>query len=365
MSSFLKRYRVTLSTRTPVFIGSGQVIGKREYIRYLQPGKVAAPVIYFPDTAKLYEDAVKHHKGREYEQYVMSGQGERRDLGAWCKTNGLTVSEEKWGGYTVSLPKLDGNVLNEIHAFVKDAYGLPYIPGSSLKGMLRTIIARGLVNDSKPDSDADVAKKFQILKDTNGERLTPQLADFMRGIRIADSAPLSTSDLTICQKIDLRAELNKQTNRFTNDLPTFKECLKPGVKATFDMTVDTKLLSQTGFDTYFDKTIRKEKGDISCFDRDVTAYVLKYHKYRERFNFQDYAADKYLRVYLGGGAGFHTKTVHNPTDFKSVNSRLPKKMGRIEIRRKGLAPSVLKCTEYGGKLMEMGQCSIAVEEVTL
>ena len=35
----------------------------------------------------------------------------------------------------------------EIVTFIKDTYGMPYVPGSSLKGMFRTaLIARELLN---------------------------------------------------------------------------------------------------------------------------------------------------------------------------------------------------------------------------
>lgn len=39
--------------------------------------------------------------------------------------------------------------MNDLNTFVKDAFGRPYIPGSSLKGALRTAILNDLKEDTK------------------------------------------------------------------------------------------------------------------------------------------------------------------------------------------------------------------------
>lgn len=48
----------------------------------------------------------------------------------------------------------------EIDAFIKDAYGMPYIPGSSIKGMIRTaLIAWEIRKD--PENIQRIERKLQ------------------------------------------------------------------------------------------------------------------------------------------------------------------------------------------------------------
>jgi len=373
MSGFLKRYKITLTTQSPVFIGSGETISKKEYIRASviqgKDGKRivwgrqkdSEPAVYIPDMAKLYAAARAADRGEDLERYFLRGQV---DLADWCSENDMQISFKGWGGYVLSIPPDVDGTLNEIQAFIKDPYGNPYVPGSSLKGMLRTIIARGLLGDRKPDR-AVITDLFQKLKDANGEKLSQQLADLLRAVRISDSAPLSPGDLTVCQKIDLRTSPN-MLGSMANALPTFKECLKPDVSINFTMSVDTELLAGTQLEGYFDRTIpevdiKGKRVERSRFEVDLLSFAKKYFAYREKFKFDDYAPPRKAYVYLGGGAGFHTKTLHRPDDLHTVNSILPDNMQGHFVKRSFVAPSVLKCTCYEGKLYEMGQCAIKIE----
>lgn len=76
--------------------------------------------------------------------------------------------------------------LNEIVAFVKDEFGNPYIPGSSLKGAIRTI----LVNEEFKTDDVP-------WKDGN---------NIFNEIRVSDSKPISVDNLTLVQKWDYNAK---------------------------------------------------------------------------------------------------------------------------------------------------------------
>ena len=61
------------------------------------------------------------------------------------------------------------------------------------------------------------------------------VCDELSGLRISDSRPLNTKDLILCQKIDKGIDGKDQM------LPTFRECLKPGIKICFDMTIDESM----------------------------------------------------------------------------------------------------------------------------
>ena len=61
---------------------------------------------------------------------------------------------------------------------VRDPYtGLPIVPGSSLKGKLRTLLARSLCQDieNMPECSADDARILRLFGDEQTHRVTPQV----------------------------------------------------------------------------------------------------------------------------------------------------------------------------------------------
>lgn len=113
----------------------------------------------------------------------------------------------------------------QIMACIKDPYGNPYIPGSSIKGMLRTILlcAELMKQEKKYDIDREnivlnlrqenVKRKQVLARDIKNiecktfhtlnrpdQKETDAVNDNMSGIIISDSEPLSCNDLILCQK---------------------------------------------------------------------------------------------------------------------------------------------------------------------
>ncbi len=99
-------------------------------------------------------------------------------------------------------------VLREIRECIKDARDRPYIPGSSLKGALRTTLLRvqtdkrvfqradfGRAGGAREAKSADdMLEKEELGRDPN--------RDVFRALQVADSAPLSSAALTL-QRIQM------------------------------------------------------------------------------------------------------------------------------------------------------------------
>ncbi len=131
-------------------------------------------------------------------------------------------------------------VLREIRECIKDAQDRPYIPGSSLKGALRTALLRvqtdkrifrradfGKAGRSREAKSADdMLEKAELGRDPN--------RDVLRALQVADSAPLSTAMLTL-QRVQMVPGL-------TVDV----EAIARGARFTAGLRVDTWLLEQRG-----------------------------------------------------------------------------------------------------------------------
>ena len=110
---------------------------------------------------------------------------------------------------------------------IKDAYSNPYIPGSSLKGMFRTIIlGADIINMAHKYQNAgqdlirnlnnrnlNIKNLDKDIKNIEGikyrtlhrERTQPLDAvnDVLQGFLVSDSEPLTVDSLVLCQKVDI------------------------------------------------------------------------------------------------------------------------------------------------------------------
>ena len=138
----LQVFDLTLKTQSPLFVGSGRKIGKREYI--YSPNQGCVKIL---NMELFFDYMLRHDLVRQFEKFMLSSNSSLLDF--WTRDCHLA---EDW----LEHPKLMGdkpliqyrlavtedvagyNGTKEIHQFQRDAYGRAYIPGSSLKGALRT-----------------------------------------------------------------------------------------------------------------------------------------------------------------------------------------------------------------------------------
>lgn len=366
---FLKRYQIKLEVLTPIFIGSGLELNKKEYIYYRNNYEA-----WIPNKVKLFKSIMENHLVEQYEQYMLNG---KEPLLNWMKSVGYSDKEIKglcdyFLDCAYALENLNRPI--GISEFMKDPYGLPYVPGSSIKGAIRSALLgnRILVHPEKYGGICKSAfecettikgrpnkrylmtegKKveevgFHVLEKT--EKVSNARNDELKGLIVGDSKPLNLNDLTLCQKVDVRLDGKK------NSLNTLRECLKPGTVVEFDMTVDTTVLNLSIEEI--------EKALTSVFQFYQEMYVKKFTEISDR---------DCGNLYLGGGSGYGTKTVayellDDWNRMKMVGNlmdiRFPKHGHRSDAK-KGVSPHTLKCTKYGGKLVEMGKCRMEIQEIS-
>lgn len=368
MKEYLKTYRIELLTQGPVFIGSGSEISKKEYVR---EGKT----IYIPDLAKLYGYISEKRRDREFQEFMLDESA--KDLRRWMMNNKIPASDYvKWSDYQLDASDAlgDGNQTLTIKTFIKDAYGCPYIPGSSLKGALRTILEAYIIErdwDSFAGNREDIQREMHrskgkyYLQNENKQLgiqafhslerkkndLKNAVNDIMSCIRVSDSQPLTTECLVLCKKIDVSVNGNE------NPINITRECIRPNTKVMFDLTVTEE----------FPFTIEEIREAISMF-------VKNYDK-----NFLSFFSKKGLKLpapesnmlWLGGGVGYVSKTVMYPLfgyqrGLEIVSTIMQKTTEKQKDDKhkddlaNGLSPHMLKCTRCQGKLYEFGRCRITI-----
>ena len=395
MESYLRRGYIEFLTLSPVFIGSGKELNKKEYIYDRNAGS-----IYLVDFRKMCEGLQSRKLLDAFESYLMEDvEDSNRKQGGYPRQNrelihflrDNRVPEAAYKTWYIGAVKVADNSMNmhsakPIQMFMRNAQGRPYVPGSSFKGMLRTILetryflehrdeaeevadsVRAEVEDtvgeekkinrtrflSREDSMIDVKsmhrEMFEVYKNNPEKSLADQNNDMLRGLLVGDSEPISLDDMCICQKIDLTLRGEQKP------LNLMRECIKPGIVIRIPITIDTSVCPFT------------VKDILAAMEEYNKNYISQFSRF---FTGCPPTRGNKTTFYLGGGAGYLSKTVtygimHGSDAVKTtseiIDQTLPPRV-RNEHKhhldlRKGVSPHVMKCTLYRGSLCQMGACCV-------
>lgn len=332
----MNNYRLTLEVLTPVYIGSGSKITKKDFeLRNNQ--------------AHIY-DPLKLHSilGLWYEQFLMDNSSFTDFL---SKNKHFNIKPAL--KYSVFCGDRTIRKSDNIEEFIKDPYGNPYIPGSSIKGAIRTAILSYII---KNDPSKYTRFKNDPIDKWNNARNIEELAfgkfqnDKFKNIKISDSKPLPKDGLILSKKIDTFKD--GQSN---NKLNLCRESLKPGTKIEFNLNIDS--------------SNNREVFTPNEIMRAIREFTKQYREtYLSKFNSDE--GDNYGEeiIYLGGGTGFLTKTInqslYKENTLEKTAHYLDKRFRRHKHRKDialGVSPRAKKTTIIDGEIMEMGICRVRID----
>ncbi len=393
MGDFIKRGFIDFKTLAPVYIGCGKTAGKKEYL--FDQGSGTIEILQID---KVFSRLTKLGLVNEFEKYLLATDREQRETGYdlydFVKRNRIPASEYvTWSEEIVRVADSDINYhsIKDINLFVRNEQGLPYIPASGFKGMLRTALEtkyylqnreeansmasqiRRQVQELQPgydggvryprrdkflkeeDSEIDVASMHRALfepqeRESAEKNLRNQKNDIMRGVLVGDSAPLSWDDMCICQKIDLTKDDEERP------LNVLREAIRPGVRIRIPISIDTKVCSFT-------------MADIIAAIRMFNENYLKV--FSSKFSTAPITRGNSTTFYLGGGTGYVSKTVtygilNRADDVRTVSKIIDatlsdkgrREHGHHRDAERGVSPHMIKCTRYNDQLMQMGACCV-------
>lgn len=329
--STLEIYDATLTVRTPAFVGSGTAIGKKEYISECDRIKLL-------DMEALMREIYMRGLINDFQKLMMTET--YKSTGEFMKTFFTPDEIKKMTLYTCR----SGDAFKseksqkDIYRFFHTPDNRPYIPGSSLKGALRTcLIGARLIGEPNVKEGEIYDKVFA---------LECEYKEIMKRLSISDSDPVSPSSLTLCKKYDV-----KKSGQPKSPNP-IRECLAPGTKLKFRITID----SEDGV-----MTLDKIKSSIKRFSKfyNEQAKKFKVPKGSGMFSYDG-------NLILGGGSGYLSKTVvYDAAEYEDALKYVAKIMMKsfrehyhMEDIKNGVSPHTLKYTQYNGLYYPFGICSL-------
>lgn len=351
-------FDLILTAWSPLFIGNGNRYTKKEYLHNRLNGKVS-----FFDTQKFFSFLVERNLVEKYTQFMLSGQPSLWEfLTRDCRIPDTDL--KPLTRYQVAVgDALDAShSLKEIHAFQRDAYGRAYVPGSSVKGALRTAWLLDAVLDDRagnhtlppPSKNKKVAfpeEDYVNLLRLSQKQRSDAVNSIFRGIQISDSQPIPDKQMMLAGKID------SSTDGGTHSINLCRECVAPSTHIRFRLTLDQSIL----------------KGRITkeTLEHAIQRYDAYYQQtYGRKFTPPAGSVSLPRQPYLilGGGAGFFSKSLAYPylgeerglhwtADQMTQMFRGHKHERDAE---NGISPHTMKYARFNGRFYPYGYCGVSI-----
>lgn len=320
------KQKYQLQTLTPVHIGSGETLNHIDgcYADGRWHCIDLDKVLAHPSTDLNALTSEMSQRGFRWERHLRQHNTDLTELSA----------------YSLSCPQSPEEV--EIREAIKSTGSRPYVPGSTLKGAIRTALLGEILSVSDDVYDKSL-NQLETLID-QGPRGNPRREqparriestafgrdpnrDLLRALHVSDTEPLDSSSLEIGMAWTLTLDQNNQLVQKIDsgrEYKNFVQQLQAGQRLTFTLKIDELLFRERekdrlGFNELQENTIR----DIAEVCRSAIAELTD----REQEFFDDYNLseianfyDKLIRLndillegefllQIGWGTGYHSNTV--------------------------------------------------------
>ena len=320
----------------PLHVGSGVKLAAFEYL-YDRKGNF----VYFLDESRWI--AFLHERGLmdAFAAFLEQGSPRGKNLWEWLLRKGVREKElQMLSVRRAQVVKLTAegeakDKLNDVACQTVLADGAPYIPGSAIKGAMRTGILYAVVK-REPQRFRRFwldflrgAKEIERTRNPRGKKgawgrlaadvcrgieqealhtlSLPQtqaqdaVTSALRGLRVSDAVcTAAEKDTVILQKLDATTK-RKKDGGTESELPLFRECIPAGRRLRFSLTADFSMLKTAGItscDAIFDALRAYTRDGLK---RQESVWGGAYSELFEE------AAD--ADCLLGGGTGFLSKTL--------------------------------------------------------
>ena len=335
MKQPLKSHKVRLATLSPLFIGAGNEHMLSPYSDYVKCGDW----LTYIDTGKLQEamqgDAAlidAFVKGmRQFDNNQASF--ELEDF--ITETLGRRIED-----FAIRRVRIEGDCKKaQIRRFVATA-GKPFIPGSSLKGSIRTaVLVDWLLN--RKDGEPALDKIRVAVKKNNQEALeamNPEQAcfgsishDVFRHLRISDSVPIDVSHLMVgeMKRVALPSKKKKQQQ---SAIPQWSEMIVPSVETVCSISMTTPL-EPTGFDFLDHQSVSELFSIVNRISLESCQRELdeleRFGKFRDFTGFYENLEQQLLSIKpdeaiirLGGGKTWHDNSIGLSIDNEEFGAEI-------------------------------------------
>jgi len=357
MEIFEKK-RMKLTIKSPIHIGSAdQRITPFEYIRHGQ-------YVFQISDEKL---AIFLQKRNLIDLYVSAVQkeGHRFRLMDFFKGKGVTIKEDDLLFLSKAKSKIIGDAsrLQEYRPFITDGFGNQYIPGTSLKGVIRTaILYNALLNYKTNDPNGFQSEVTEKIKKTSqsdfrkkkafiwlqekwlenfklsGKNNSPN-TDWLRMLHVSDGYPVNLKETNLIPVNILKKEVSGwkyKTETSGQNTTIWIESIPTDIAIEFDLVWDNGLLKrfqEEGNKVALPKGINEILSCVGKWSEDLRGFEIGFSKGHSLENwYKNNRAN--FRIGFGSGMVSTTMAMLLPEDVRKMVRNLSGKNKGDEIAPK-------------------------------
>ncbi len=244
-------YTARLELLSPLHIGTGTTL--LEGVDWVQEGGW----VYVADQNRLLETVL--------DRALAEGKGQEAVIET---ITGMTLADLRQAGWLTRDDFREGSPLfryrlhgtpamNQIAEAIKDVYGRPYLPGSSLKGALRTVLAVGAASVRKADLSRLGKSRSWAAQPIERELFgSDPNHDLLRALQVGDSDPVDKGQLEMV-RVHVFPTAQQTGYGHNQGLDVDVEALRKGTELTMTLKVDGTLF---GDDTPLGRFVEQELG---------------------------------------------------------------------------------------------------------
>ncbi|MDO4203406.1 MAG: type III-A CRISPR-associated RAMP protein Csm5 [Selenomonadaceae bacterium] len=391
---YLEAKQYVITCISPVYIGSGEVLKQWDYIYNKNKG-----IIYFLDKPQWIDLLSSRGLMEEFIEFVgRPGKLTSMNIPKWLTDRKISWEEIKSrASRVVAAPRSvmydekKKDTLNDLQKGITLADGRLYIPGSSVKGMLRTGILykylkehpdlrrrlaadvkRALENVAKTQQQKErkrlkkdvkralenVAKTLENEVNTLAYTGSGAAKSSLKGLLVSDAMPTEKASSVVAVRRDASTLKERNGEIQLGGMPICCECLAPDTEYSLTVTMDKRMMAEMGI------------GSLDEIMASAREYLRETVAIQQPVFGRDYSRQfkeaETADFILGGGTGFHhTSLWMFLFDDREEAMRLLRDYLEIACKKhhhrdldREISPRTLKLVESGSGLQLMGLCSI-------
>lgn len=326
MTDIFEKRKIKLIVKSPIHIGS--VEQKLTPFEYIQQGQY----VYQVSDEKLSSFLQQKNLIDSYVSAV-ERDGHRFRLLNFFSNNRITLTEADLTNISAGRKtRLLGSGLQDYRLFIRDGFGKPYIPGTSIKGVIRTaILYNALFGYKTKDPDGFQKKIVEPIEKTDFKKKSPfewvqerwlenftlnknnsPNTDWLRMLHISDAYPINLTEINLIPINILKKETSgwRYKTEYSGQKTTiWVESMPQNIVIEFDMVWDKKLLesfktenNNISLPQNIDEVlsnIKKWAGDIVNFEKD----------FAKGQNLEDWYKNNTANFRIGFGSGMISTTM--------------------------------------------------------
>lgn len=382
-------HKMRLKVLSPIFIGgdSGKDLGKLDYA-FDRTNKI----VYVIDQNKWIKYLIKNKRLEDFLSAAENKSGRIylfEWLSAMWKDGKLKESPRNilpiLSKYSYSTADIDTNQMNDIKRFVRGIDDKPYIPGSSIKGAIRTAILSSYLKANKSEFISDYENIDDDIRHSRSYRrdvarttrdIEGLLSDGkinhngknavikgMSGLSISDSSSFGSDKIALRKKVDIVYSVDGNGE---NTISVFREYAMPGTEVDFSIRIDPLYFQYVKGVEALDDILKALGTNF------ITLYGNKTGIKATAPGIYNYLPKDALTgnnnglMFIGGGAGYHTKTYtaalapDREKAMETTRQLLDKSFhGKKHHADRPIAPRTVKVASVEGSDMVIGMCRIS------